>query len=103
MRGRQTQAVDPDAGTTWMTFNDLDQVKTVRNQRDITLTFNYDKLGRQRSLYNGDKKLTTWEYDSATVPNGKGRLASATKWVGTTATSRRSTRTTWRAARRRPR
>ncbi|WP_405817976.1 ligand-binding protein [Streptomyces sp. NBC_01390] len=82
VRGRQTQAVDPDAGTTWMTFNDLDQVKTVRNQRDITLTFNYDKLGRQRSLYNGDKKLTTWEYDSATVPNGKGRLASATKWVG---------------------
>ncbi|WP_246101840.1 RHS repeat-associated core domain-containing protein [Streptomyces cyaneus] len=82
VRGRQTKAVDPDAGTSWMTYNDLDQLKTIRNQREITLTFNYDKLGRQRSLYNGDKKLTTWEYDSATVPNGKGRLASATKWVG---------------------
>lgn len=82
VRGRQIRAVDPDAGTTWTTYNDLDQVKTVRNQRDTTLTFTYDKLGRQRSLYNGDKKLTTWEYDSATVPNGKGRLASATKWVG---------------------
>ena len=82
VRGRQTKAVDPDAGTSWMTYNDLDQLKTVRNQRETTLTFTYDKLGRQRSLYNGDKKLTTWEYDSATVPNGKGRLASATKWVG---------------------
>ncbi|MFG2464810.1 RHS repeat-associated core domain-containing protein [Streptomyces canus] len=82
VRGRQTKSVDPDAGTTWMTFNDLDQVKTVRNDREITLTFTYDKLGRQRSLFNGDKKLTTWEYDSATVPNGKGRLTSATKWVG---------------------
>ncbi|MGV9235443.1 RHS repeat-associated core domain-containing protein [Streptomyces nigra] len=82
VRGRQTKAVDPDAGTSWMTYNDLDQLKSIRNQREITLTFNYDKLGRQRSLYNGDKKLTTWEYDSATVPNGKGRLASATKWVG---------------------
>ncbi|MDQ0933320.1 RHS repeat-associated protein [Streptomyces turgidiscabies] len=82
VRGRQTKAVDPDAGTTWMTYNDLDQLKTIRNQRDTTLTFSYDKLGRQRSLYSGDKKLTTWEYDSATVPNGKGRLASATKWVG---------------------
>ncbi|KOV57820.1 ligand-binding protein [Streptomyces sp. NRRL WC-3618] len=82
VRGRQTRAVDPDAGTTWMTYNDLDQLKTIRNQRDTTLTFSYDKLGRQRSLYSGDKKLTTWEYDSATVPNGKGRLASATKWVG---------------------
>jgi RHS repeat-associated protein len=82
VRGRQTRAVDPDAGTTWMRYNDLDQLKTVRNQRETTLTFSYDKLGRQRSLYNGDKKLTTWEYDSATVPNGKGRLASATKWVG---------------------
>ncbi|MGW3135837.1 RHS repeat-associated core domain-containing protein [Streptomyces sp. NPDC001139] len=82
VRGRQTRAVDPDAGTSWMTYNDLDQLKTLRNQRDTTLTFTYDKLGRQRSLYNGDKKLTTWEYDSATVPNGKGRLASATKWVG---------------------
>ncbi|GAA4074731.1 RHS repeat-associated core domain-containing protein [Streptomyces shaanxiensis] len=82
VRGRQTKAVDPDAGTSWMTYDDLDQLKTIRNQREITLTFTYDKLGRQRSLYNGDKKLTTWEYDSATVPNGKGRLASATKWVG---------------------
>ncbi|MDX3524821.1 polymorphic toxin-type HINT domain-containing protein, partial [Streptomyces scabiei] len=82
VRGRQTKSVDPDAGTSWMTYNDLDQVKTVRNQRDTTLTFTYDKLGRQRSLYSGDKKLTTWEYDSATVPNGKGRLTSATKWVG---------------------
>ncbi|MGW1540883.1 RHS repeat-associated core domain-containing protein [Streptomyces sp. NPDC002309] len=82
VRGRQTQAVDPDAGTSWMTYNDLDQLKTIRNQRAITLTFTYDKLGRQRSLYNGDKKLTTWEYDSATVPHGKGRLAAATRWVG---------------------
>ncbi|MFF5358472.1 RHS repeat-associated core domain-containing protein [Streptomyces scabiei] len=82
VRGRQTKSVDPDAGTSWMTYNDLDQLRTIRNQREITLTFTYDKLGRQRSLYNGDKKLTTWEYDSATVPNGKGRLTSATKWVG---------------------
>ncbi|MFF1681929.1 polymorphic toxin-type HINT domain-containing protein [Streptomyces sp. NPDC058256] len=82
VRGRQLKAVDPDAGTTDMTYNDLDQLKTVRNDREITLTYTYDKLGRQRSLYNGDTKLTTWEYDSATVPNGKGRLASATKWVG---------------------
>ncbi|MFF1449373.1 polymorphic toxin-type HINT domain-containing protein [Streptomyces sp. NPDC058274] len=82
VRGRQLKAVDPDAGTTDMTYNDLDQLKTVKNDRDITLTYSYDKLGRQRSLYNGDTKLTTWEYDGATVPNGKGRLASATKWVG---------------------
>ncbi|MGW1757086.1 RHS repeat-associated core domain-containing protein [Streptomyces mirabilis] len=83
VRGRQITAVDPDAGTSHTTYNDLDQVETVSNDRKITLTYKYDKLGRQRSLYNGDIKLTTWEYDSATVPNGKGRLASATKWVGT--------------------
>ncbi|SNX59473.1 RHS repeat-associated protein [Streptomyces sp. TLI_55] len=82
VRGRQTVAVDPDEGTTWMTYDDLDRLKTVRNERKITLTYNYDKLGRQRSLYNGETKLTSWEYDSGTVPNGKGRLASATKWVG---------------------
>lgn len=82
VRGRQTKSVDPDAGTSWMTYNDLDQLKTVRNQREITLTFTYDKLGRQRSLFNGDKKLTTWEYDSATVPNGKGRPTSSTRWIG---------------------
>ncbi|MFF4258540.1 RHS repeat-associated core domain-containing protein [Streptomyces sp. NPDC001663] len=82
VRGRQTLAVDPDSGTSHLTYNDLDQLKTVGNDRGITLSYNYDKLGRQRSLYSGDTKLTTWEYDSATVPNGKGRLASATKWVG---------------------
>ncbi|MFF3659118.1 polymorphic toxin-type HINT domain-containing protein [Streptomyces olivochromogenes] len=85
VRGRQTVAKDPDTGTTRMTYNDLDQVRTTTDARETTLTYNYDKLGRQRSLYNGSTKLASWEYDSATVPGGKGRLASATRWIGTDA------------------
>ncbi|MDX3246464.1 polymorphic toxin-type HINT domain-containing protein [Streptomyces sp. ME18-1-4] len=82
VRGRQTVAKDPDTGTTRMTYNDLDQVRTTTDARGTVLTYDYDKIGRQRSLYNGSTKLASWEYDSATVANGKGRLASATRWIG---------------------
>ncbi|MGW3292028.1 polymorphic toxin-type HINT domain-containing protein, partial [Streptomyces sp. NPDC001002] len=82
VRGRQTLARDPDTGTTRTTYNDLDQVRTTTDARGTTLTYNYDKLGRQRSLHNGATKLASWEYDSVTVPNGKGRLTSATRWIG---------------------
>ncbi|MDQ0908728.1 RHS repeat-associated protein [Streptomyces canus] len=81
VRGRQTLATDPDVGETHMTYNDLDQLKTVKDDRGVTLTYEYDKLGRKRSLSRGDTKLTSWEYDSTTVPNGKGRPASSTKWI----------------------
>jgi RHS repeat-associated protein len=76
--GRQTKAEDPDNGTTDSTYNDLGQLVNSTNARG-TVTFDYDALGRQTGTLVGGTALTELTYDTAT--NGKGQLATATRWV----------------------
>ncbi|MFF5131202.1 RHS repeat domain-containing protein [Streptomyces syringium] len=82
--GRQISATDPDKGTTTSTYDDRGQVVSTTNARKSknTLFYGYDNLGRKTEIREGSAtgtKLAEWTYD--TVTNGKGQLASATRYV----------------------
>jgi RHS repeat-associated protein len=80
--GRQTSATDPDTGSSTTTYTDLDQVATTKNSAGITVAYAYDTLGRKTGTFLdrvGGTDLTGFTYDTAW--NGKGQLASATRYV----------------------
>ncbi|WP_328647454.1 type IV secretion protein Rhs [Amycolatopsis sp. NBC_00348] len=81
--GRQVRAEDPDVGATTKTYDDADQLTTTRDALGVTIAHAYDSLGRETGTFLdriGGTKLTEMTYD--TVKLGKGRIASATRWVG---------------------
>ncbi|GGK05292.1 hypothetical protein GCM10010123_38950 [Pilimelia anulata] len=92
LRGRQVTATDPDAGTTTMTYDELDRLATSTDARARTLRHEYDKLGRPVAVHEGDRTLSAWAYDKAT--NGKGRLASSTRYTYDAAGTRHAYTTT---------
>jgi RHS repeat-associated protein len=80
---RRTSSTDPDQGTWSTTYDDEGNVLTTTDAKNSTLTEVYDRIGRHTST-NFDRlgtpeRLVQWTYDSATIPNGTGRLASATR------------------------
>jgi RHS repeat-associated protein len=80
LRGRQVEAVDPDAGTTTMTYDVAGQLTSSTDARGKTVVNAYDELGRQISRHDGNGTLLAeWQYDTAI--NGIGTLAKATRWV----------------------
>ncbi|MFC4110967.1 polymorphic toxin-type HINT domain-containing protein [Nonomuraea zeae] len=83
LRGRLIESLDPDKGRSERTYDAAGQVETVTDARDVTLTFTYDTLGRTTAVWKGPATgtpLSRWTYDTAT--NGKGYLASATRYDG---------------------
>lgn len=71
-RGRQTalrqyhgSLVSAEADVTAYTFNNKDQLTTVRNQAGMTWTYGYNQLGQQTTSTDPDKGLTTTGYDLA--------------------------------------
>ncbi|WP_018587892.1 polymorphic toxin-type HINT domain-containing protein [Salinispora arenicola] len=81
-RGRLVTAVDPDSGTTRMTYDRFDRQESVTNGRDITVWNGYDKLHRptaQRLDTSTGTMLASYTYDSA--PGGKGLPATATRYT----------------------
>lgn len=79
LRGRQTTAVDPDAGTTTMTYDAAGQLTSTTDGRGETLAHDYDDLGRMTARHDGDGTLLAeWEYDTAI--DGIGTLAKSTRW-----------------------
>ncbi|HEX5142495.1 MAG TPA: RHS repeat-associated core domain-containing protein, partial [Mycobacterium sp.] len=85
--GRQTQAVDPDTGTTTTTYDADGDVKTTTDNNGQLLTHVYDRLDRPTALWLGaadtGTKLTSATYDTATL--GKGLAATSTSWNGSAA------------------
>ncbi|MEV6377777.1 RHS repeat-associated core domain-containing protein [Micromonospora musae] len=86
LRGRQIQAVDPDRGTTTSTYDAAGNIVTTTSPigtSTATTAYTYDELGRKISMR--DDTVTgalraNWVYD--TLPNGKGKLTSATRFTG---------------------
>ena len=86
LRGREIQSVDPDKGATTSTYDAAGNVLTTTaplGTGAATLAYTYDEIGRKTSLRDGSPtgaKRAEWVYD--TLPNGKGKLTSATRFIG---------------------
>ncbi len=90
LRGRQTKVEDPDKGTTTMVYDEASQLTSTTDARDKTVVNVYDDAGRRRELREGTKtgpKLSEWTYDTAI--GGKGLLATATRFSGGNAYTKR--------------
>ncbi|UFS59086.1 RHS repeat domain-containing protein [Subtercola endophyticus] len=86
--GQQTQAVDPDTGTTNSTYDLAGNTLTTTDSRGITLAYSYDALNRKTGQYQNavgaaGLELASWNYDTAT--GGKGQLTSSSSYTGSTA------------------
>jgi RHS repeat-associated protein len=80
--GRQNSVVDPVKGTATTTFDAANQVTSTADSRGKRLFYEYDALGRRTKERTGSATgtvLAEWAYD--TVKDGKGRPASATRYV----------------------
>lgn len=81
-RGRLVTAVDPNSGTSQLTYDRFDRQESVTNGRNITVWNSYDKLHRpteQRLGVSDGTLLAAYTYDSA--PGGKGLPATATRYT----------------------
>ncbi|MEJ3750147.1 RHS repeat-associated core domain-containing protein [Actinomycetes bacterium KLBMP 9797] len=87
LRGRQTTMDDPDKGRVTMAYDAAGQLTATTDARGVTLTTEYDALGRKTALKSGDTTRAAWTYDTAV--KGKGQLATATRYAGDAAYTRR--------------
>jgi YD repeat-containing protein len=81
LRGNPIVSKNPDKGTTTMTYNLDDQLVTTTDNRGVKTTVDYDKLGREIALYDGDtvdpaKLRASWLYDTKEA----GQLTSSTRY-----------------------
>ncbi|WP_239152359.1 polymorphic toxin-type HINT domain-containing protein [Virgisporangium aliadipatigenens] len=80
--GRVRQTVDPDRGTTTITYNAYDQPETTTDSRGKTLQTTYDNYGRPTETRDitggGSVKRTSTVYDTIKL----GLPTSSTRWVG---------------------
>ncbi|WP_018800572.1 polymorphic toxin-type HINT domain-containing protein [Salinispora arenicola] len=82
LRGRQTQAVDPDKGTTTSIYDAAGNLTTSTGSGRSPIAYTYDELGRQTSVRDDTPSgsiRAEWEYD--TLPNGIGKLTAATRYT----------------------
>ena len=92
LRGRRTQIIDPDSGTSTSTYDDAGQLQTSTDGRGTRLAYEYDALGRRTAMYANaltGTKLAGWTYD--TLPGGVGLPTGSTRFVGSAAYSVRVT------------
>ncbi|MEV7418010.1 ricin-type beta-trefoil lectin domain protein [Streptomyces sp. NPDC089919] len=84
LRGRQIAYHEPDKGDSSQTWDSASRLASTTDARGRTLTYAYDLIGRKTGLYEGAattaNQLAAWTFDS--VPDGKGKPASATRYVG---------------------
>lgn len=86
LRGHRLEEVDPDKGTTTMTYTAAGDLETSRDARGAAVAYTYDALGRKTSLRDGavaGPKRVEWTYD--TLSNGAqvyGQLTKVTRYVG---------------------
>lgn len=88
--GRQTVAVDPDAGKTVTEYDDAGQVTAVTNGANQKLFYTYDRLGRRTAVRQDTATgavRARWTYDVLTSPAGtstvvKGQVTSSTRVAG---------------------
>ncbi|WP_432827051.1 polymorphic toxin-type HINT domain-containing protein [Dactylosporangium sp. CA-092794] len=84
VRGRNVRSVDPDRGATTYAYDDADELTSTTDSRGRTVAFTYDELGRRTGAFDRSSTpeipLASWTYD--TVPGGKGRPATSTRWIG---------------------
>ncbi|GAA3202236.1 RHS repeat-associated core domain-containing protein [Nonomuraea helvata] len=81
LRRNKIRTVDPDKGTSTMTYDDAGQLLTTTDARGSTVATVYDALGRKSSVHEGaptGTKLASWAYDTL----AKGRLDSSTRYDG---------------------
>jgi RHS repeat-associated protein len=87
LRGRKITTKNPDAArATTTTYDDNGNVTSTTDPLARKVWHTYDALSRPLGLYDNDAsgaKRATWTYD--TVAGGKGKPASETRWVGTSA------------------
>ncbi|QGZ47029.1 hypothetical protein GPZ77_00035 [Streptomyces sp. QHH-9511] len=66
--GRQDAATDPDKGTSFTSFTDLDQIQTTKDAANRVLVYGYDEIGRKTGLWQNSasdaNRLAEWTYDS---------------------------------------
>jgi RHS repeat-associated protein len=81
--GRRLTTHDPNAGTETSTYDAAGRITSTVDARGTKVSYTYDSLGRRRVAWSGEPqtgtKLAEWTYD--TVPGGKGKLATATRYV----------------------
>jgi len=53
VRGRKIRSEDPDTGVTTYTYGSADELLTQTDARNVTLAFEYDKLGRKIAVHDG--------------------------------------------------
>ncbi len=81
--GQVVATTDPDAGGSTSTYDNSGNLLTSTNHLQQKTSYKYDELGRKVAQYDGDtttQPVATWTYDSATITNGIGELASSSRY-----------------------
>ncbi len=79
---RLRSAVNPESGTSTYVYDDNGNRTQKTDARSIVSTYVYDALNRATSRsYSDGTPTVTYNYDSAAISNGKGRLASVSSSV----------------------
>ncbi|MEC3996358.1 RHS repeat-associated core domain-containing protein [Actinacidiphila sp. DG2A-62] len=85
LRGRQITAGDPDTGTTIQTYDADGRLATVTDARKVTLSYDYDLIGRKTAEHSVTAPSTTpkleaaWTYDS--IKGDLGQPVASTRYV----------------------
>jgi RHS repeat-associated protein len=87
--GNRTSSATPDTGTTSATYDNAGNLLSTTNADNQTISYHYDAVGRMDAEYaatvanqSASNEVAAWVFDS--LANGKGRLTSATAYVGGT-------------------
>src|SRR5258706_10531261 len=81
---RLRSAINPESGEIRYTYDDNGNLATKTDARSIVSSYVYDALNRATSRsYSDSTPTVTYAYDSTTITNGKGRLASVSSSVST--------------------
>ncbi|MBT1585226.1 RHS repeat domain-containing protein [Curtobacterium flaccumfaciens] len=84
--GKAVATTDPDAGTTTSVFDAVGNETSTTDARGVTLATSYDELNRATALRTGSSTgplVSSWSFDTVKV----GQLSSATRYVGSTAST----------------
>ena len=82
LQGHKVKSEDVDKGTSTSVYNPVGQLLSTTDGRGATLVNGYDTFGRKVEVRDGGSTgpvVQRFEYDTAT--GGKGKLASATRYV----------------------
>ncbi|MEV4708509.1 RHS repeat-associated core domain-containing protein [Actinoplanes sp. NPDC049316] len=79
--GRKIKSIDPDSGTSTMTYDNLDRLTSTTTSLHTTISTTYDEIGRRTGVYKGaaltGELLSSWTYDQEML----GYVTSASRWI----------------------